>query len=556
MMESFIKNDFVEKVINSIEGLTGNMMFLISDMETRNTWMSDAVCGFLGLTSENQNKDDVFEKMAEAVHPYDKQEFTDGINVRLNGKSIGDPFSVRMGNDGQSFMYTILTDVVKDDDTNKYLVLVFRNDNMESEIDSQTDLFKGIRLGVDVEEVIEARGKAAVIELKIEHLNDLSILYGFDCRNRILRELATRFIYMMDKNKSVYRVEGSRFAFLLKGYGRAESEGFVERVKKVLENDIVLEGRQFALKARFGGIWLDNYNGTSESVHSKVGYALDIARSKHASDIVFFNEIVQLDSTPDLELMKTLYQSVNNDCDGFYVEYQPIVRAEDGTIMGAEALVRWKKEPYGNIPPAVFIEWLEENPLMYDLGNFVLKEALIAAKEFIAINPDFFINVNVSAKQLEREEFRYVVLALLGETGYPASHLCLELTERCRNLPISLLSEEMQFLRDTGIRLAMDDYGTGAASSSIVLNVPMNEIKIDMSFIKGIEDSPKQQALVKNMISFAQQAGMATCLEGVEDESLEKYLRDYGATWFQGYHYSRPVAKEKIVEMLLAAKEK
>lgn len=552
-MESFIKDDFVEKVINSIEGLTGNMMFMITDMETGNTWMSEAVRGFLGEAAENQSEDKLFDKMVEMVHPYDRQEFTDGVNARLNGENIGEAFSVRMGNDGQSFMYTVLTDVVKDESANKYLVFVLRNDNMESEIDPQTDLFKGIRLGIDVDELIEARGKATVIEVKIEHLNDLSILYGFDCRNRILRELATRFIYMMDENKSVYRVEGSRFAFLLKGYGRAESEGFVERVKKVLENDIVLDGRQFALKAHFGGMWFSNYNGTSESVHSKVGYALDLARSRHASGIVFFNEVVQLDSTPDLELMKILYQSINNDCDGFYVEYQPIVRAEDGTIMGAEALVRWKKEPYGNVPPAVFIEWLEDNPVMYDLGNFVLKEALTAAKEFIAINPDFFINVNVSAKQLEREEFRYVVLALLGETGYPASHLCLELTERCRNLPISLLSEEMQFMRDTGIRLAMDDYGTGAASSSIVLNVPMNEIKIDMSFIKGIEDNPKQQALVKNMISFAQQAGMATCLEGVEDEGLEKYLRDYGATWFQGYHYSRPVAKEKIVEMLKKA---
>ncbi len=553
MMESFIKSDFVEKVINSIEGLTGSMMFLITDMETGNAWMSDAVRGFLGETAENQNETQVFDRMVEMVHPYDRQEFTDGVSTRLNGENIGESFSVRMGSDGQSFMYTVLTDVVKDESANKYLVFVLRNDNMESEIDPQTDLFKGIKLGIDVDELIEAGGKATVIEVKIEHLNDLSILYGFDCRNRILKELATRFIYMMDENKSVYRIEGSRFAFLLKGYGRAESEGFVERVKKVLENDILLDGRQFALKAHFGGMWFSNYKGTSESVHSKVGYALDLARSRHATGIIFFNEVVQLDSTPDLELMKILYQSINNDCEGFYVEYQPIVRAEDGTIMGAEALVRWKKEPYGNVPPAVFIEWLEDNPVMYDLGNFVLKEALTAAKEFIAINPDFFINVNVSAKQLEREEFRYVVLALLGETGYPVSHLCLELTERCRNLPISLLSEEMQFMRDTGIRLAMDDYGTGAASSSIVLNVPMNEIKIDMSFIKGIEDNPKQQALVKNMISFAQQAGMATCLEGVEDEGLEQYLRDYGATWFQGYYYSRPVAKEKIIEMLKKA---
>ena len=102
----------------------------------------------------------------------------------------------------------------------------------------------------------------------------------------------------------------------------------------------------------------------------------------------------------------------------------------------------------------------------------------------------------------------------------------------------------------------MDDYGTGAASSSIVLNVPMNEIKIDMSFIKGIKTNPKQQALVKNMIKFANEAGLATCLEGVEDKELEEYLRGYGATWFQGYCYSRPVSSETLEHMLRVAAEK
>lgn len=309
-------------------------------------------------------------------------------------------------------------------------------------------------------------------------------------------------------------------------------------------------------KAYYSGLLLDNYVGEIDSVQSKMGYALDMAKSKHSKEVVFFNDLVRLESNADLELMKILYQSILSDCEGFYVEYQPIVRAQDGVIMGAEALVRWKKEPYGNVPPGVFIEWLEDNPIIFDLGNYVLREALLAGKKFISINKDFFINVNVSAKQLERNNFRHVVLETLAETGFPASHLCLELTERCRNLPISFLSEEMQFLRDTGIKLAMDDYGTGAASSSIVLNVPMNEIKIDMSFIKGIKTNPKQQALVKNMIKFANEAGLATCLEGVEDKELEEYLRGYGATWFQGYRYSRPVSSETLEHMLRVAAEK
>lgn len=553
-MNRCIEADFIEKVVNSIEGLTRNSMFLITDMETRKTWLSEKACQLLDMTENCQ--ENLFEKMSELIHPYDKLEFDDAMADRLEGKNIGGELIIRLIKDGESIMISVLTDMVKDGTRDKYLVVVLRNDNVEPEIDAHTDLYGRARFKSDIAKIIEKKAKVAVIELEIDHLDDISILYGMDCSDRIQKEVALRFIYMMDENKAVYRMNEGRFAFILKDYGRAESEGFVEHLRDIFENEIVFEGYQFAPKAYYSGLLLDNYVGEIDSVQSKMGYALDMAKSKHSKEVVFFNDLVRLESNADLELMKILYQSILRDCEGFYVEYQPIVRAQDGVIMGAEALVRWKKEPYGNVPPGVFIEWLEDNPIIFDLGNYVLREALLAGKKFISINKDFFINVNVSAKQLERNNFRHVVLEILAETGFPASHLCLELTERCRNLPISFLSEEMQFLRDTGIKLAMDDYGTGAASSSIVLNVPMNEIKIDMSFIKGIKTNPKQQALVKNMIKFANEAGLTTCLEGVEDKELEEYLRGYGATWFQGYCYSRPVSSETLEHMLRVAAKK
>lgn len=106
------------------------------------------------------------------------------------------------------------------------------------------------------------------------------------------------------------------------------------------------------------------------------------------------------------------------------------------------------------------------------------------------------------------------------------------------------------FFQKKGIRFAMDDYGTGSASSNIVMNVPMNEIKIDMSFIRGIMDNPTKQAMVRAILYFASKANMTTCLEGVENEKLQNYLRDYNATWFQGYHYSKPVPRQELEDLL------
>ena len=114
-----------------------------------------------------------------------------------------------------------------------------------------------------------------------------------------------------------------------------------------------------------------------------------------------------------------------------------------------------------------------------------------------------------------------------------------------------MLYEEVLFFQNYGIRVAMDDYGTGRASSNIVMNIPMDEIKIDMSFIRDITDNPKNQAMVRSILYFANKSNMATCLEGVENEELQNYLRDYHATWFQGYYYSKPISIQDLEDMLM-----
>lgn len=119
-------------------------------------------------------------------------------------------------------------------------------------------------------------------------------------------------------------------------------------------------------------------------------------------------------------------------------------------------------------------------------------------------------------------------------------------------MPLETIRKEVEFFRGYGIRMAMDDYGTGSASSGIVLHAPMDEIKLDMGFIRGITEDARKQAMVRSIVEFANSCGMSTCLEGVETEELQNYLRIYRATWFQGYYYSRPIEIRKFREMVQA----
>ena len=126
----------------------------------------------------------------------------------------------------------------------------------------------------------------------------------------------------------------------------------------------------------------------------------------------------------------------------------------------------------------------------------------------------------------------------------------MELTERCRELDVNFLRNEIEFFKSKGIKVAMDDFGTGNSSLSIVLDLPVDELKIDMSFVREIQEQPMKQAMVSSIVAFANDTDMETCIEGVEDEQLLAYLQKYNATWHQGYFYSRPIPFDEFKKLI------
>lgn len=545
------KSQIFQEMISRISKLSQDSYLMVTDMQHNLTFVPESTAEFLGIPS-GWCEDGYKIVLEKSVHPYDCPEYTEEMKKRLRGINLENDLYIRMGKDKKYVMTQIITDMILEQGKNRYFIVLLRNQNVIPEIDPLTDLYGQVKFEKDIVDYIQQGRKVAVLEIEIDHMNDINILYGTNYSDRIQKVLAYRFIYMMDADKAVYRMGNSNYAFILRDASREEAAAFLEKIRARLEESVVLENNHFDLKIYASGIILDHYEGEISTVQSKLEYVLGKMRTRRDHKLMFFNDLVQINGDVDLDLMKVIHQSVLNQCDGFYVEYQPVVHAQTGEIAGAEALVRWKKEPYGIVPPGMFIDWLESNPCMYDLGNFVLKQALTDAVEFRKSNPDFFINVNMSAKQLERKTFCGVVMALLKETGFPAGQLCLELTERCRSMPVSVMEEKLLYLKQHGVRLTMDDYGTGSASSSVLLQTPMDEIKIDMSFIRGITDNQTKQALVRSMVDFANKADLKSCLEGVEDEKLQNYLRSFGATWFQGYYYSRPVqaaAMQKLLNM-------
>ena len=540
--------EFFSDMMAKITDLSRNLYLLVTDLQKNQTFVPEKTAEFLGM--EAGYSLNFYQKLTAHVHPYDIPEYEEAMGKRLKKEALSEPLYIRMGKEKTDYMMGFSVDVLRKENR-EYLIVVLKNENALQEIDAQTDLYSQVKFEEHIKDYLATRRKVAVLEIEFDHMNDMNILYGTNYSEQMQREIGLRFIYMMDADTAVYRMNSSNFAFILRDADREEAEAYMEKIKDTLKENAYIDGHFFEFKIYASGLILDDYKGDISTVQSKLEYTLEKARERRSTGILFFNDLVLSYGGMDLDLMKIIHQSVLNHCDGFYVEYQPIVTSEDGKIMGAEALVRWKKEPYGAIPPGLFIDWLENDPSMYDLGNFVLEQALWDSKSFLQQNPEFFINVNVSAKQLERPDFCRVVLELLDKTEFPVKHLCLEITERCRSLPVSVINERMAVLRGYGIKFAMDDFGTGSSSSAMALEMLIDEIKIDMSFIRKILVNKKNKAIVQSMVDFANAANIKSCLEGVENEALEDYLRTVGATWFQGYYYSKPVGEEQLKKLLL-----
>ena len=217
-------------------------------------------------------------------------------------------------------------------------------------------------------------------------------------------------------------------------------------------------------------------------------------------------------------------------------------------LKGMEALIRWKNDIYGTIPPIQFIPVLEQDPLFPELGKWILQQAMEDGKLMLKKYPNFIMNVNLSYAQLEQSDFVETVLQLLEQTGFPSGNLCLEITERCRLLDMSLLKKMFKTFRDHGIRVALDDFGTGFSSLGILRELPVDTVKIDREYVKNVEKSTSDQNTVKFISNLADAFSAEVCVEGVETAQMRDFLKTYGVTSLQGYFYSKPIPFDQFVE--------
>lgn len=429
------------------------------------------------------------------------------------------------------------------------------------EVDPLTGLKnqKGIERSVQeaTRDASDNDAKIAIGFLDIDNFREVNNQYGNVEGDNCIRFVAS-VLEASISSGAIGRHNGDKFMFCITGF---ENDDFINKtfadIRRKLEDGYYnrIMNKNMSLPCSIG-IIIDQ--GKHMSYNSLVSHASEALyqvkeNGKNGCRILSENDIkgtVMGTGKKVLELLDALHKSVKNNCDGFYLCHQPLVNAADNKIIGVESLLRWNKEPFGEVSPGSFIPLLEDDSCFFKLGNWILRQALIECRPILKQNPDFIVHVNVAYSQLIKREFNNAVIEILNDVGFPPKNLCLELTERCRLLEIDYLIEEMNFFRSKGISIALDDFGTGFSSLSLLRKLPVDKIKIDRSFITNIQSSHTDQTIVKSVLQCAESLNIEVCIEGVENEDLRNFLKQYSAEVYQGYYYSKPVRIENFMKML------
>ncbi|WP_193075923.1 EAL domain-containing protein [Pseudomonas sp. FME51] len=401
----------------------------------------------------------------------------------------------------------------------------------------------------------QAHGALLVVDLdNFKVLNDTE---GYIAGDRMLEQVATRLIGCVPNKDAVARLGGDEFVVLLDNLGSIEIEAarraevlgrsiLQELARRYLLGEIEYRGSASIGIALFGG----GYSVSSVEPLKRAELAMSQAKSTGSNALCFFDPQMQAQVRERSEIDAGLHIALEKQ--QFLLHYQPQVD-DTGQITGAEALVRWAHPKQGLISPARFIPVAEDNGLILPLGLWVLETACqqLALWADSPATAHLTISVNISAKQLSQVSFVDQVLEVLQRTGAPARRLKLELTESALVQEIESIIEKMSNLKAQGVSFSLDDFGTGYSSLAYLKRLPLEQLKIDQSFVRDISFDSNSADIAQTIILLAERMKISVLAEGVETQLQRAALRERGCHHYQGYLFGRPMPIEEFEGELL-----
>ncbi|WP_313891476.1 EAL domain-containing protein [Psychrobacillus sp.] len=397
----------------------------------------------------------------------------------------------------------------------------------------------------DVREKIKSKNPFHFIYVDLDRFKNINDSLGHVTGDKLLQKVTRRINNFIQTSGEIYRIGGDEFVVLIdEDQMETSSLQFAEALIREVELPFYIDEMEVYISCSIGISYYPTDGTTYHSLHRSADLALNVSKENGKRNAVLFAEEHREGFVNKVQLESDIRAGLDND--EFFLMYQPKVYLQTGTIDGYEALIRWNKKSDGIISPNDFIPFSEETGLIIPIGKFVLKEACRQAVEWLKLGVEFnTISINISPAELEQNDFLTNLQAVLEETGLPPYYLEIEITENVLMKNIDRLTNVLLDITKIGIKIAMDDFGSGFSNFRYLSELPIHTLKIDRMFMKRVLEN-RDEVIVSSIIRIGQGLGLDVVAEGVENKEVIDFLRVHNCHSVQGFYYSKPMRAEEV----------
>ena len=392
----------------------------------------------------------------------------------------------------------------------------------------------------------------ALIVFGLDNFKIINETYNRVIGDQVLKRVARQIEEVLPPALTLYKLDGDEFGIVYPQATEQDVADLFLSIQGCLSRPQEMDGHQYFNTASAGTVMYPSAGKDYLVLHKHAEAAMDIAKREGKNRNCMFSKEQYNRWVRSITMRDSLWDSVENGCDGFQLFYQPQVAAGDRELVGAEALLRWKNAKGRMVAPMEFIPILEETKLIIPVGKWIFEEAVRTCKAWREVRPHFSVSVNLSYEQVKELSFKEFALDCLERYDLPSDAIILELTESKIVADWNFVNKQFNAFREQGIRIAMDDFGTGYSSLSSLKNLSCDIVKIDREFVKKILENEFDRELVESVVSLCHSIGIRACIEGVEAEEEYTLLRDRcQADAIQGYLFGHPESEDNFREKFL-----
>jgi diguanylate cyclase (GGDEF)-like protein/PAS domain S-box-containing protein len=526
----------------------------------RIAFVNDGFCSIYGLRREEvigqtpmifgivERHQAIFDALLQHVFEYRPFE-AEATARRRDGREFELDLQLIPVEDGGQLTHWVA--FLRDVTAMKTQVLSLRHQAMHdglTDLPNRTLLFD--RLEKSIEKARQENAVLALMLMDLDRFKEVNDTFGHQFGDALLKQVAFRLQNQMRDHDTVARLGGDEFAVVLPAVADANGAALTaRRVLNTLEQPFVVDGQVLEVGASIGIALYPEHGTDARTLLRRADVAMYAAKQAQ-SGYSFHRDDHESRSPDQLSLVVEMRHAVERG--ELELHYQPKLHLRSGLMTRAEVLMRWNHRKRGQLPPSLFIPLAERTGLIRNLTDWLLDHALQQCRLWQDAGAPVHLAINISAKSLLDQTLPAKIHSMLGKWGVDPRFLKIEITESSIMADPAHALAILSLLQSMGVRLSVDDFGTGYSSLTHLRELPIDEIKIDKSFVAGMTRSEADAAIVRTMIDLGHNLGKQVCAEGVEDEETWTMLRDLGCDLAQGYWISRPMNAASLMDWLRA----